>query len=80
MADALDGETDFYYDGWRVLEERNAVGTVNQQYVYGIYLDEPLVLDRNLNGDGSAIGPGDEPDGTERPHADAGAEADDRRQ
>ncbi len=59
-SDSLNGPTDFFYDGWRVLEERNGANVVMQQYVYGIYLDEPLMLDRNLNGDSSAIDPGDQ--------------------
>lgn len=57
---ALNGTTDFFYDRWRTLEERNGANVVTQQYVYGIYLDELLVLDRNLNADGSAIGAGDQ--------------------
>lgn len=57
---ALDGTTDFYYDGWQVLEERDAVNALTQQYVYGNYIDEPLVLDRNLGGDDTATGPGDQ--------------------
>jgi RHS repeat-associated protein len=48
---ALNGTTDFYYDGWQVWEERDGTDTLTQQYVYGIYIDEPLVLDRNLDGD-----------------------------
>ena len=51
--------TDFYYDGLREIEERSGDGTVTQQYVYGAYIDEPLVLDLNLNGDHTATGPGD---------------------
>ena len=54
------GLTEFFYDGWRVIEERNESSLITQQYVYGIYLDEPLILDPNLNGDGSAIGLGDQ--------------------
>lgn len=57
---AFNGTTDFYYDNWRVLEERNGADALTQQYVYGLYLDEPLILDRNLNGDASATGAGDE--------------------
>ncbi len=57
---ALNGTTDFYLDGWREIEERAAADRLTQQYVYGVYLDEPLVLDRNLNGDDSAIGAGDQ--------------------
>ena len=56
----LDGVTDFYYDGNRVIEERNGNNILTQQYVYGNYIDEVLVIDRNLDGDNSAIGTGDE--------------------
>jgi RHS repeat-associated protein len=52
--------TDFEYDGWRSIEEWNGVDALVQQYVFGAYIDEPLVMDRNLNGDGTATGPGDE--------------------
>ena len=31
-----------------------------RQYVYGRYIDEPLTLDRNLNGDNTATGAGDQ--------------------
>ncbi len=57
---ALDGDTDFYYDGWQVVEERDGADALVQQYVYGVYIDEPLVLDRNLDADDSAIGPSDQ--------------------
>jgi RHS repeat-associated protein len=57
---ALDGTTDFYLDGWRVIEERNAADVVTQQYVYGITIDEPLVVDQNTNGDKTAMGAGDQ--------------------
>jgi hypothetical protein len=43
---SLNGTTNFYYDGWKVLEERDGTDSLTQQYVYGIYLDEPIVLDR----------------------------------
>ena len=33
---------------------------LSQQYVHGNYIDEVLVVDRNLNADDSAIGPGDQ--------------------
>lgn len=44
---AANGTTEFYYDGWRVVEERSpsADDRVERQYVYGNYLDEVLVLD-----------------------------------
>lgn len=57
---ALNGTTTYQYDGWRTLEERTGADVLTQQYVYGIYLDEGLVLDRNLNADGTATGPGDQ--------------------
>ncbi len=50
---ALDGTTHFYLDGWREIEERDAAGAVVQQYVYGNYIDEPLVLDRKPPGGGT---------------------------
>ena len=41
--------TDFLYDGWRVLEERNGAagggGAIQRQFIYGNYLDEVLVMD-----------------------------------
>jgi RHS repeat-associated protein len=43
----LNGTTSFYYDGWRTIEERDGADAVSQQYVYGMYLDEPIVLDRS---------------------------------
>jgi RHS repeat-associated protein len=55
-----EGTTDFYYSGWRVIEERDENDVLLQQYVYGNYVDEPLVMDRNLDGDGLADGPGDQ--------------------
>lgn len=57
---AINGTTDFYLDDWRELEERNGTDALVQQYVYGIYIDEPLVLDRNLGGGDTATGPGDQ--------------------
>jgi RHS repeat-associated protein len=49
----LNGTTDFYLDGDQEIEEHaiaGAVSTVTQQYVYGDYIDEPLVVDGNLGG------------------------------
>jgi RHS repeat-associated protein len=57
---AINGTTDFYYIGWRVLEERDGSDNLVRQYVYGVYIDEPLVLDKNLDGDDSAIGARDQ--------------------
>jgi RHS repeat-associated protein len=41
----LNGTTDFYYDGWRVVEERDGSDAVTNQYTYGNYLDEVWTLD-----------------------------------
>jgi RHS repeat-associated protein len=46
----LDDRVGYFYDGWREIEERRAGRT--QQYVYGRWIDEPLVLDRDDNNDG----------------------------
>ena len=56
----VNGETAFYYDRWRTIEERGAGDKLLQQYVYGIYVDEVLAMDRNVDGDNSATGPADE--------------------
>ncbi len=47
---SLNGTTDFYYDGWRNLEERNGSDAVTNQYVFGNYLDEAWTLDDRRNG------------------------------
>jgi RHS repeat-associated protein len=46
----LNEQVQYFYDGWNELEERR--GRAVQQYVYGQRMDEPLVLDRDQNGDG----------------------------
>jgi RHS repeat-associated protein len=46
----LNGTTDFYLDGWQEIEEHDGANAVTQQYVYGSYIDEPLVVDTNLTG------------------------------
>jgi RHS repeat-associated protein len=43
---SLNGTTNFYYDAWRSIEERDGLGVLTQQYVFGAGVDEPLVLDR----------------------------------
>jgi len=43
---SLNGTTDFYYDGWRVVEERDGSDTLTNQYTYGNVLDEVWTLDR----------------------------------
>jgi RHS repeat-associated protein len=57
---ALNGVTRYYSSGGQELEERDGTNGLMQQYVYGRYIDEPLVLDRNLNGDSTANGTGDQ--------------------
>ena len=47
----LDGETQYLYDGWQVIEE--VQDDLTQQYVYGLGIDEPLTLDRDFGSDGS---------------------------
>jgi RHS repeat-associated protein len=42
----LNGTTVFYLDGNQEIEEHNGADALTQQYVYGVYIDEPLVLDR----------------------------------
>ncbi|MFI5458895.1 MAG: RHS repeat-associated core domain-containing protein [Isosphaerales bacterium] len=54
------GTTDYYLDGQQEIEEHNGAGTLTQQYVYGRGINEVLVMDRNLNGDATATGPGDQ--------------------
>jgi RHS repeat-associated protein len=59
-SDDLNGVTNFYYDGNRVVEERDDEDNLSQQYVYGNYIDEVLMMDRNGDGDDSAIEGGDQ--------------------
>lgn len=56
----LDGTTNFYLDGWREIEERDGTDSVLQQYVFGAYIDEPIVLDVNSDGDDNAVGAKDD--------------------
>jgi RHS repeat-associated protein len=57
---ALDGTTNFYYDVWQDIEERDGTDALVQQYVFGANIDEPLVMDRNLDGGSTATGLGDQ--------------------
>ncbi|MGP0068805.1 MAG: RHS repeat-associated core domain-containing protein [Isosphaeraceae bacterium] len=57
---SLDGTTDYSYDGQQDIEEHDGAGALTQQYVYGGGINEVLVIDRNLNGDSTATGPGDQ--------------------
>ena len=36
---------EYYYHGWRVLEERDGSGNLQRQYTYGNYLDEVWTID-----------------------------------
>ena len=53
-------DTDFSYDGWQIVEEHED-GATNpaRQFVYGVYIDEPLAMDVNGNADSTCIGQGD---------------------
>jgi RHS repeat-associated protein len=57
---SLNGTTVYYLDGQREVEERNGTNGLSQQYVYGRYVDEPLVLDRDLSGGTNATGLGNQ--------------------
>jgi RHS repeat-associated protein len=57
---SLNGTTYYYLDGLQEIEERNAANALTQQYVYGVAIDEPIVLDRNTNSDNDANGPEDQ--------------------
>src|SRR5262249_46666628 len=57
---ALNGTTDYYLDSWQEREEHDGAKALTRQTVYGGAIDEPLVLDRNQNGDSTANGPGDQ--------------------
>lgn len=57
---ALNGTTHFYLDRGREIEERVGTNALIEQYVYGAYIDEALVLDRNLGGGDSATDPNDQ--------------------
>jgi len=57
---ATGAATDYFYDGWRVLEERDGTttATIRRQFVYGNYLDEALVMDVDTDSDGSCVDSG----------------------
>ena len=42
---SLNGTSDFYLDGEQEIEERSGTNVPTQQYVYGIFVDKPLVVD-----------------------------------
>lgn len=39
-------ETRYFYDEWQVIEEQNGIGTTQATYVYGLYIDEILNMQR----------------------------------
>ena len=39
-------ETRYFYDGWQVCEEQDAAGATQATYVYGLYIDEVLNMQR----------------------------------
>ena len=52
----------YYLDGQRVIEEREPTGgsePLARQYTYGLYIDEALTLDRDLNANGIATDSGE---------------------
>jgi len=57
-------QIDFYYHGWQVCEEHDTStgDSITQQYVYGLYIDEPITLDDRRGG----ISVGDLNDGSEQ--------------
>ena len=54
-------DIDFNYTNWQIGETRDpAAPTVpKRQFVYGNYIDEPLSMDVNGNGDSTCVGTGD---------------------
>jgi RHS repeat-associated protein len=57
---SLNGTTDFVFDGWQIIEERDGNNQLRRQTIYGLLLDEPLILDRNLGGGTTATGANDQ--------------------
>jgi len=46
--------TRYFYDGWQVIEERNAASGMTQAtYVYGLYIDEVLNMQRDVDNNGT---------------------------
>lgn len=43
----------YYFDGWREIEERDAMGVLIATYVYGEYPDDVLRQERDVNADGT---------------------------
>ena len=56
-------DIDYNYDGWQIVEEHeNAAANPSRQFVFGSYIDEPLCMDVNTDGDTSCI----DADGSQR--------------
>jgi len=51
--EVTNGETtEFVYDGWRAVAEYDGSGNLDAEYVYGRYIDKPIVMYRDHNDDG----------------------------
>lgn len=48
-ADGTSDETRYFYDRWQVVEEQDNVGATEATYVYGLYIDEVLNMQRGGN-------------------------------
>jgi len=46
----LNDQVRYFYDGWQEIEERRAGST--QQYVYGLWIDERVTMDKDRDNDG----------------------------
>jgi YD repeat-containing protein len=46
--------TRFFYDDWQEIEEQNENGVTQASYVYGLYIDEALNMQRDVDGNGDA--------------------------
>ena len=49
--------TRYFYDGWQVVEERDEFNATQATYVYGLYIDEVLNMQRELGGLSAAPSP-----------------------
>ena len=50
-ADGAATETRYFYNDWQVCEEQNEAGETEATYVYGLYIDEVLNMQRDVDGD-----------------------------
>jgi RHS repeat-associated protein len=44
--------TRYYYDGWRVIEERDQIERVKTRYTYGNWIDEVIEIEKDRDNDG----------------------------